>query len=119
MNADATTDKAMIKDKLSTLLSGYVAVADCPAVLFSGELAELYPDAIVICTTRDPEKWYTSFGNVGKTIHVMKVLNLILLPLPTMRNFGSWLAALTKKYEVFPWICINLYLDHDFGAKSN
>jgi hypothetical protein len=106
INADATTDKAMIKDTLSTLLTGYVAVADCPATLFSGELAEVYPNAIVICTTRDPEKWYVSFENVAKTTHVMKVLNLIFLPFndvklssPLISTFGDAIRARMETLE--------------------
>jgi len=42
------------------LLSDYDAVSDVPAVLFAPELLAAYPDAKVILTTRDPEKWVDS-----------------------------------------------------------
>ena len=41
MNADPVQEKPMMKDKLRTMLSGYDAVIDAPAILFSGELAEI------------------------------------------------------------------------------
>lgn len=37
------------------------AVADVPGILFAEELIEMYPDAQVILTTRDPDRWFQSF----------------------------------------------------------
>ncbi|PHH78272.1 hypothetical protein CDD80_7145 [Ophiocordyceps camponoti-rufipedis] len=45
------------------LLGNYQACVDVPAVLFSTDLAELYPDAKVVILNRDPEKWYDSALN--------------------------------------------------------
>lgn len=42
----------MIKDTLRTLTAGYLFVADCPAVLFSDKLAELYPEATYIALSK-------------------------------------------------------------------
>ncbi len=41
-------------------LGGYEAAVDWPACSFYGELMESYPDAKVILTVRDPERWYES-----------------------------------------------------------
>jgi Sulfotransferase domain len=87
----------MIKDTLRTLMAGYVCVADCPGILFSGELAELYPDAIVICTTRDPKRWYESMKEVMQTVFLMTFLDFIFLPMPTLRYFGTWVNALGQR----------------------
>ncbi len=38
----------------------YRATTDWPACHFYAELAERYPDAKVVLSTRDPEKWYAS-----------------------------------------------------------
>ncbi len=43
------------------LLGNYSAVADLPAVAFSEDLIEAYPEAKVILVERDIEKWYQSF----------------------------------------------------------
>ncbi|KAL3476853.1 hypothetical protein BJX99DRAFT_227035 [Aspergillus californicus] len=40
---------------LTTELAGYVAVTDLPATQFVPELLSLYLEALVICTTHDPE----------------------------------------------------------------
>ncbi|ORZ18747.1 P-loop containing nucleoside triphosphate hydrolase protein, partial [Absidia repens] len=46
--------------------SGYTAAVDWPAAAFYEKLAtQVYPDAKVILTVRDPEKWYAS---AAKTI---------------------------------------------------
>ncbi|MFC6197389.1 sulfotransferase family protein [Ponticaulis profundi] len=39
---------------------GFQACVDFPACIFYKELAEKYPDAKVVLTTRDPESWYAS-----------------------------------------------------------
>jgi hypothetical protein len=41
-------------------LGGYEAAVDWPACSFYGELMERYPEAKVILTVRDPERWYES-----------------------------------------------------------
>lgn len=45
------------------LLGGYEAAVDWPACAFYEELMERYPDAKVILTVRDPERWYESVRN--------------------------------------------------------
>lgn len=45
------------------LLSGYQAAVDWPVCTFWAELAETFPDAKVVLTLRDPEKWYQSIIN--------------------------------------------------------
>lgn len=42
------------------VFSGYEATVDWPGCVFYGELVEAYPEAKVILTTRDPERWYDS-----------------------------------------------------------
>lgn len=36
-------------------------VADVPAILFAEELIRAYPEAQIIVTTRDPDRWWKSF----------------------------------------------------------
>ncbi len=40
----------------------YNSSVDFPSSLFAKELAEVFPDAKVILTVRDPNKWYDSFS---------------------------------------------------------
>jgi Sulfotransferase domain len=46
------------------LLKSYRACVDFPTCLFYRELIEAFPQARVILTTRDPEKWFKSWSNL-------------------------------------------------------
>jgi hypothetical protein len=52
-------------------LGGYEAAVDWPACSFYGDLMERYPDAKVILTVRDPERWYES---TRSTIYELSVV---------------------------------------------
>lgn len=45
------------------LFAGYRSAVDWPAAAFVEELEQVYPQAKVILTVRDPEKWYESVSN--------------------------------------------------------
>lgn len=45
------------------LFEGYGATVDWPACYFWRQLSSHYPEAKVILTTRDPERWYDSVKN--------------------------------------------------------
>lgn len=45
------------------IFANYRATLDWPACSFYQELIQAYPDAKVLLTVRDPEKWYTSVTN--------------------------------------------------------
>jgi hypothetical protein len=51
------------------LLQGYRAIVDWPGAYFWRELIAAHPDAKVILTVRDPDRWYESVSN---TIHRMR-----------------------------------------------
>jgi hypothetical protein len=52
-------------------LGGYAAAVDWPACSFYEELMERHPDAKVILTVRDPERWYES---TRSTIYELSVV---------------------------------------------
>ncbi|MCB2098759.1 MAG: hypothetical protein KDE05_14095, partial [Parvularculaceae bacterium] len=43
-----------------TIFKGYGSAVDFPTAAFWRELADYYPDAKIILSLRDPEKWYES-----------------------------------------------------------
>jgi len=47
-------------DQLKTVLSAYNANVDVPSACYWREILQIHPDAKVILTVRDPEKWYAS-----------------------------------------------------------
>ncbi len=48
------------KIDLRPIFAGYQATTDAPGCYFWRELMETYPDAKVLLSVRDPEKWYQS-----------------------------------------------------------
>ncbi len=55
-------------DRLDLILANYVSTCDWPACTFYETLMQTNPDAKVILTVRDPEKWYES---VRETIYTV------------------------------------------------
>ena len=95
---DITTDeenKAIIRN----LLDGYAAVQDvAPLYAYVRELPEMYPDAIFICSVRDVESWEKSMlGLSNSSIPLLiTLLRFILLPIPTLRLFPGFIAAVRR-----------------------
>ncbi|HLX40950.1 MAG TPA: sulfotransferase [Ktedonobacteraceae bacterium] len=52
----------------NAVFAGYQATVDWPACTYYQELMQVYPEAKVLLTVRDPEKWYES---VRSTIYVV------------------------------------------------
>jgi hypothetical protein len=75
------------------LFRGYRATVDWPGCNFYQEFLRLYPDAKVILTVRDPDRWYDS---ARRTIyHVMDAFPRWVFPLvPRMRRLWKMLDRL-------------------------
>ena len=50
---------------LAQQYEGFAAIIDAPSILYAKELRELYPDAMVIVTTRDEDQWLKSFESTA------------------------------------------------------
>ncbi|QBD83611.1 sulfotransferase family protein [Ktedonosporobacter rubrisoli] len=77
------------------LLKEYQATVDWPGCTFYKELMEVYPEAKVLLTVRDPEKWYES---AMSTIYQSAerrglVQNIMGLMMPNMRRFVRMIKA--------------------------
>ncbi|MBA3950428.1 MAG: sulfotransferase family protein [Rubrobacter sp.] len=75
-------------------LGEYDAAVDWPACMFYEELMEEYPDAKVLLSVRDPERWYESTRN---TIYELSKISVISpLSRPTFRLVGLFVPAIGK-----------------------
>ncbi|KAL4982115.1 P-loop containing nucleoside triphosphate hydrolase protein [Aspergillus falconensis] len=85
-------DRRTVLSLLKARLTGYAAITDTPGCQLVPELLELYPDAKVVCTVRDPAAWERSMTQ-AHSMTVLSFLKLLLLPLPGMRHFVdfTWL----------------------------
>lgn len=70
------------------VFGSYQAAVDWPAAAFYQQLMERYPDAVVILTVRDPERWYESTQN---TIYAIGKL--------TASPPVSWLTAVFAPHQ--------------------
>src|SRR3954447_22922607 len=72
------------------LLDGYRATVDWPGTAFYEQLMRVYPDAKVILTVRDPDRWYdsarTSIYSVVTATN-SPLFRLLTLVLPPVRRF--------------------------------
>ena len=81
------------KPDFEKLFEGYRSAVDFPAAMFYKKLVEQYPDAKVILSYRDPEKWYES---ARKTI---------LRPLPSFFiPVTRFIGLFNKNMSYFPRI---------------
>ncbi|KAI2629605.1 P-loop containing nucleoside triphosphate hydrolase protein [Hypoxylon sp. NC1633] len=86
-------DRSFVLDRISKLTDGYVGITSAPGFCFVPELMQIYPDAKVICTVRDPEAWDKSVDAIS-TASLQWHLRFILFPLSPMRYFPRYLDAL-------------------------
>jgi hypothetical protein len=92
LRADANPE--FIYSSLTSLLAGYVAVTDTWGAALTPELLGAYPDAIVICTIREPDAWWKSWNDMMGRAAPPLVMKIMLWPLPVFRYFPWALDAL-------------------------
>lgn len=56
--------------RIKALTEGFVATTDSPGAQFVEELMELYPDAKVICTVRDPDAYVPNRASMAAWHHL-------------------------------------------------
>ncbi len=93
-------DRKAVLEGLKSILGGYTATTDLPPIFFTEELVELFPDAHVICTVRDPEDWWNSVRAITARTDTEErdenILRFILALLPTMRYWYAFNVALKQ-----------------------
>jgi len=67
------------------LFAGYEATVDFPACVFYHELMDAFPDALVVLSVRDPQKWWKSFSKLLAMTSKTRYFNFI----PMFRKFGA------------------------------
>lgn len=113
------------------LFEGYHATVDWPACTFYKALMQAYPDAKVLLSVRDPEKWYDSVLNTiyqirNRTATSSTSAALFLL----MKTFIPWLRNLTRMLDALIWegtfhgrltdkdYAISIYNQHNAEVKQ-
>ncbi|PVH92482.1 hypothetical protein DM02DRAFT_276172 [Periconia macrospinosa] len=92
-----TSDKTLIQDMLKQRFDGYAAATDAPTCGLVEELVEVFPDALVICTIRDPNAWVKSMVGVSNA-STLWFLRFVLFPIPGMRYFVDYINVLRNQW---------------------
>jgi hypothetical protein len=92
-----SSDEYVISKILRERFDGYAAVTDSPTCSLVKEMLEIHPDAMVIVTTRDPNRWVESMKTVENAA-TMWFLRFVLLPLPGMRHFPDYINGLRRQW---------------------
>lgn len=100
---DAADGKAV---NWEDIFNGYLSAVDWPACYFWRELSGLYPDAKVLLTLRDPEKWYDSaiatiFAGMMRKLKDVNQYGRMVQTLIVENTFGGNLADRSAVIKVF------------------
>ena len=107
------------------LLAGYDAVLDLPCAKYHKELRAMFPNAVVIHTQRDADKWISSvmnFVKLGEWVTKNQWFLKFFLPvnsqaLPFAKAYQQAVAQETKRDTYCREHFLNLYADHN--ARMN
>lgn len=88
-DAKTLSQKKYLQFLLADILDGYVATVDVPAATLTPELMDLYPDAVVIASTRDEESWWKSMNHVNDMMSTW-YLPLVVMWVPKASVYGRW-----------------------------
>ncbi|RAY16180.1 sulfotransferase family protein [Actinomadura craniellae] len=107
---DIGEDRARNWDEV---FAGYQAAVDWPAASYWRELADHYPDAKVVLTVRDPQRWYDS---VSETIFASALAER--RPLSPRRRVIRWLVARrSPDFALFPQMTKATVTDRVFDGR--
>ncbi|KFH47480.1 hypothetical protein ACRE_015940 [Hapsidospora chrysogenum ATCC 11550] len=95
---DARHDRPRLLKLLRQATAGFVAITDAPGNLFVAELLELYPDAEVVCVTRDRQRWWKSWESVTQQAGA-GFLNWFLAPVPGKRWYPKLVTQFLEQQE--------------------
>ncbi|KAK2594958.1 hypothetical protein QQS21_007316 [Conoideocrella luteorostrata] len=95
----ATThaDEKQVDALLAKLMEGYCATVDGPSNLLTPELLRVFPDAIVIATTRDSSSWYRSLRLMNSMTDPWYV-HVVVYWIPVLGNFHRYMRELLGMY---------------------
>jgi len=69
------------------LFADYIATVDCPVCMYYEELMEVFPEAKVILTVRDPQQWWKSFNRLMSIVDKARLLRFLVPKLRKMAQF--------------------------------
>lgn len=87
--ARSEEDREYVLKGVKELVHGFAACTDVPTAAFTSELIALYPNAKVICTVRDADKWWASMEPVVRNAN-HRLLAWVFKTVPVLRYFRQF-----------------------------
>ncbi|KAI0020812.1 hypothetical protein F4780DRAFT_350912 [Xylariomycetidae sp. FL0641] len=88
-HAKSFSEKKKLDWLFAEILDGYVGTMDCPAATLTPEILRVYPEAVVIATTRDQASWWRSMRYMNGLLATW-YLPLVVLWLHKSQVYGLW-----------------------------
>ena len=99
------------------LYAGYEATVDFPSCVFYRELMDAFPSALVILSTRDPQRWWQSYSKLIGLVAKTRFFNFI----PMFRKFAAMNIHMIDYVfdgSMDEEVCIARYLRHIDEVKA-
>ncbi len=83
----------------AAVLAGYQSTVDFPGAYFWRELVAAYPEAKVVLTLRDPDRWFASILHMAKGGRSMRVMTSrpVLFLVPALRPLTRLMERMTMQ----------------------
>ena len=114
---DFVTDQAPMD--WQTLFRNFEATVDAPACFYYKELMQEFPEAKVVLTLREPDRWYASFVTLNNTMNSFRPVGWLIPKLAKMARFGD---ALLGQWFFKGYLdradCIRVFNEHNEAVQQ-
>jgi hypothetical protein len=99
------------------LFRKFEATVDTPACWYYQELMEAFPDAKVILTVREPERWYASFVTLRTTVNRFRPVSRLIPKMAKMVRFADVLFDKIFGGSLERANCIRVFNEHNEAVQ--
>jgi hypothetical protein len=99
------------------LFRKFEATVDAPACWYYQELMEAFPDAKVILTLREPERWYASFVTLRNTVNRFRPVSRLIPKMAKMYRFIDVLVEQRYGRSLDRESCIRVFNEHNAAVQ--
>ena len=101
------------------LLAGHVAAVDFPVCIYYRQLLEVFPEARVVLTLRDPNKWWNSFSRLLTTVNRVRWMRHLSPRLRLLVEFADIIITRnTFDSRLEREHCIHIFERHNAAVRA-
>jgi hypothetical protein len=99
------------------LFRRFEGTVDMPGRLYYKELLQAFPDAKVVLTVRDPDRWYASFVALYRSVNRVRRLGRVIPKLGKMDRFADALLEKMFAGSLDRATCIRVFNEHNEAVQ--